>query len=425
MISIIYKRNDILLGFARIFLGIFVLILITPKIIDVIMSPILKLLKNSNGIIFITLNNTVKSKILINNIRILAVSIVMITLVSSLSMSIIDNVDVGYSNMRMKAYISTSPKDAKIVNDFLNEHNDDYEINYITDVDRNSWLEKNGKSFKIAVIDPENYKSFENYTVFEDKDKQLTELENSENGIIVSKQVANKNNIRVGDKIKIHFEDNYVDYIELTVLSLFDPKMMLNGKYNLVTKDVATRYCGFQFPTEYFVNSTKDELSLKEELSTEFNGLDVTIATKSEMIENDKNSNQMVIDMIDKFPYINLMIAIFAIIGNISISFLQRKREIAIISSIGISQKDRGYMIFLENIFQGIISLVLGLIATIFMNNLLEQLTKSFMVSIDIKYPFNDVPIIIIGVLIIVVIVSILPILRNREISIIDEIKYE
>ena len=55
------------------------------------------------------------------------------------------------------------------------------------------------KSINLVYVDPEKYQTFENYTVFKNKVKQLDELKDNKDGIILSKQMSLRYTIKQGD----------------------------------------------------------------------------------------------------------------------------------------------------------------------------------------------------------------------------------
>lgn len=403
------------------FLAFTGVILIIPKLVDVAFYPLVRLLRNINGLSMLSFNNVKTSKVLINNIRLIAVSIISIVMITSLSFSITDVVRGAYDGMNFDVAISGNSNYLKNVHEIINGYEDTIIINKTGRIPTNL----NGdtsKSIIVDYVDPEKYKTFENYTVFNDKNKELDAINENDDGIIVSKQMSIRYKIKQGDIITLNTEDKSEKF---KVLSIFNAKMMDSGNYNIISLKSALKHFDVRYPTQYFISTKVPQNDAKKALDKELKGLGVRVITKGEMSKTNEESNKQMTDILGIFSYITMVIGAFGILGNVSISFIQRKREIAVLSSVGLTKNGRGYMILLESVFQALIGVIISLVAAFGINVCLTDIFKFLTMDLQIAYPYKSITVIIAATIILMLITSLSSIFRSKKLQIVQELKYE
>lgn len=405
-------------GFFLAFIGV---ILIIPKLVDIVFRPIVRFLRNVNEISMLSFNNVKTSKVLVNNIRLIAVSVIAIVMITSLGSSITNIVKGAYEGMKCDVIINVNSNYLKNVNDIINKYKDASYINAYGSVSANL----NGDSTKninMECIDTKNYKTFENYTVFDNKDKELDELNQNENGIILSRQMSVRYNIKKGDTITLTTENRSE---KLKVISIFDAKMMSSGNYNLISMKAALKHFGIRYPSSYYIQTKVPAEKAKKVLEKQLKGLGTSIETKNEMRKENEESNSQFTDILSIFSYVTMIIGAFGIVSNVAISFIQRKREIAVLSSIGLTKGGRGFMIFLESIFQALIGCIVSLVAACGINLCMADIFKFLTIDLELAYPYKSIIIIVIAAILLMLFTSLSSIFKSRKLNIVEELKYE
>ena len=181
------------------------------------------------------------------------------------------------------------------------------------------------------------------------------------------------------------------------MLSIFDAKLMDSGNYNLISLKAALKHFDVKYPSEYFISTKVSAKEAKKALEKKLKGLGVSIITKAEMAKANKENNKQMTNVLGIFSYITMVIGAFGIIGNVSISFIQRKRDIAVLSSIGLSKGGRGYLILLEGVFQALIGILISLVAAMGINLCLEDIFKFLTMDLELRYPYESVGAIVIA----------------------------
>jgi putative ABC transport system permease protein len=120
-----------------------------------------------------------------------------------------------------------------------------------------------------------------------------------------------------------------------------------------------------------------------------------------------------------------MVIGAFGILGNVSISFIQRKREIAVVSSIGLSTEGRGYMILLESLFQALIGGIISLVAAFGINIFMTDIFKLLTLDLKLRYPYESIATIMIATILLMLITSLSSVFKSKKLQIVQELKYE
>lgn len=404
-----------------IFIGFIGIIVVIPKLVDIICYPLVRALRNVSGLSMISFNNVRTSRVLINNIRLIVVSVIAIVMITSLSVSITEVVQGAYDGMNFDVMVSGNSNFSKNIDEIVNGYKDADTIHangmIMANLDGDTT-----KSLNLAYLDPEKYKTFENYTVFKDKVKQLDELKSHEDGIIISKQMSLRYSIKQGDTITLSTDDKKETF---KVLSIFNAKMMDNGNYNLISTQAALKHFDVKYSSQYFISTKVPAKQAKKTLEKKLKGLGVSIITKAEMAKTNKDNNKIMTNVLGIFSYITMVIGAFGIIGNVSISFIQRKKDIAVISSAGLSRGGRGYMILLESVFQALIGTLIALLAALGINFCLEDVFKFLTIDLEIRYPYESIGTIVIAVMALMILTSLSTLFKSKKLQIVQELKYE
>lgn len=415
------EKIHYVLSVPGLFLAFIGVMLILPKLVDVTVYPLVRTFRNISGLSMVSFNNVRTSKVLINNMRLIAVSVISILMIGSLKTSISSAVDGAYSAMEYDIQISSFSNNKQLVDDLIRNFDDSKNI--VTNTHIISTLNKDdAKMLFVSAIDPEKYKTFENYVHFDNKEKQLNELSDNEDGIIVSKQISNRYKIKQGDTITLTTDGKDST---LKVLSIFDAKLMNSGNYNLISTKTALKYFNIKYPDSYFMSVKNSPDEAKKALDTKLKGLGVSISTKAEANKINDENNKMFINVLAFFSYATMIIGSFGILSNVSISFIQRKRELSVMSSVGLTKGGRGFMLLLEGIFQGLFGGFLALIAGYGIIILFKDIFRFLLMDFDLVYPYKESLFILTAATAIMIIASLSSIFRSKKLQIINELKYE
>jgi putative ABC transport system permease protein len=133
----------------------------------------------------------------------------------------------------------------------------------------------------------------------------------------------------------------------------------------------------------------------------------------------------MLVNALNIFSYMAVVIASLGIVNNVSISFLQRKSEFAVLASVGMENRGRTKILFFESVASVTWAMIITSLYCILELRLLSIMLKAIGIDIDISLDFKSLPMIYLISLAIVLISSIPVYFKSRKLSIIQELKYE
>ena len=173
----------------------------------------------------------------------------------------------------------------------------------------------------------------------------------------------------------------------------------------------------------YYV-ATNQEKSTRDEVKkvAEENSLSV-IDSIDEAQKLEQTMNVMKI-FVYGFIVVISLVSVTNIINTISTNINLRKREFAVIKSIGVTPQGFKKMIYMESILYGILSLLYGIPIGICLNVLMNRILEG-MITVQTLIPYKSILICIISIFIITFIASYIPLKKISKENIIDNIRQE
>ena len=173
----------------------------------------------------------------------------------------------------------------------------------------------------------------------------------------------------------------------------------------------------------YYV-ATNQEKSTRDEVKkvAEENNLSV-IDSIDEAQKLEQTMNVMKI-FVYGFIVVISLVSVTNIINTISTNINLRKREFAIIKSIGVTPQGFKKMIYMESILYGILSLLYGIPIGICMNVIMNRILEG-MITVQTLIPYKSILICVVAIFIITFIASYIPLKKISKENIIDNIRQE
>ena len=173
----------------------------------------------------------------------------------------------------------------------------------------------------------------------------------------------------------------------------------------------------------YYV-ATNQEKSTRDEVKkvAEENSLSV-IDSIDEAQKLEQTMNVMKI-FVYGFIVVISLVSVTNIINTISTNINLRKREFAVIKSIGVTPQGFKKMIYMESILYGILSLLYGIPIGICMNVLMNKILEG-VITVQTLIPYKAILICVVAIFIITFIASYIPLKKISKENIIDNIRQE
>ena len=270
----------------------------------------------------------------------------------------------------------------------------------------------------------------------------------AENGVILvrysyQESLAKKgkvvlSNYKVGDTLNCTITSYDSDgnekqkEVKLKILAITDEILTGNNQYpetsfGVVAYDDLIPSLGIKddesSSNSYYV-ATNQEKSTRDEVKkvAEENNLSV-IDSIDEAQKLEQTMNVMKI-FVYGFIVVISLVSVTNIINTISTNINLRKREFAIIKSIGVTPQGFKKMIYMESILYGILSLLYGIPIGICMNVLMNKILEG-VITVQTLIPYKAILICVVAIFIITFIASYIPLKKINKENIIDNIRQD
>ena len=132
-----------------------------------------------------------------------------------------------------------------------------------------------------------------------------------------------------------------------------------------------------------------------------------------------------IFNAINTYAYFAMLIALLGIVNNITACFLGRRRNLALYRCIGMSRNGTGRMLMTEAVTIGIVGVLAGLLTAILSMGAIPFFVGMFWGNVTVVVPVLKIASFCIAGIVIMLICSLIPSFRGKNISIMDNIRYE
>ncbi len=258
------------------------------------------------------------------------------------------------------------------------------------------------------------------YASEEEKKQILSSLGKGRN-IAVSNILRKRYNLEKGQLLRIEVPEGVRSY---KVIGFFDT-MMNNGSIAQIGESYFRQDYATNSYASIFLKTKEDPEAILERIKVEYRDRHLQGQSLKSQIRANEESNAAVITALSALSTLAVLIGIVGIVNNLFISFIERKRSIAVFRSVGMSKKQVLKMIFLEALYTGLMGAMIGIsLGWIMMKNLPYAL--ELMQLPPIAYFIGEGLWVYVVVATLVTIgASISPAFKSSKLNIIEAIKFE
>ena len=241
--------------------------------------------------------------------------------------------------------------------------------------------------------------------------------------VIISEILARKYQLKIGDPLTFHFDNQVREY---TIIGTMD-NIWNNGFMCLIPikyfkQDLEENY----YTTAYVkVRENANTNEVAQLIKERYRAAGVEVRTVVEMCKDNADSNANLMKMISVFGVLTLVIGMIGVVNNLLISFIERRKGLAVLRSVGMSKKQLIKMIFVEALGSGFISGVAGIAGSILMLFVLGDVLFALNLPIKVEMVPELFVIYFFGASAITVIGTSLPARSVPKLNIIECIKFE
>ena len=395
------------------------------------LSGVVSRIFRSNTTAFLAMNNIKSSKLLRGNITLLIVSLSAVFAIVSVGNSMKDMVVSAYEELNTDFTVSniipstTDTTTTQILIDRLSNTDgidkDSITPQYVGDT------EKDGYLYYVFAADPDKYAQYMQYFQFDsakNKDTYEKYKNDTNKGILIGDVVAKHINKKPGDSIEIEIGGKKDTF---NVIGTFDSKVYNNGRVALIKPEDMFRSFGIKeaYSIDFRLTKGADPAAVEKSFKSAVSELGATYISRDDMMEQNVQSNQMIINILSVFSYLALVITAIGILNNISISFQQRRKEFAVMASVGMNRSKRTNLVLTESITSVIWGIALSVPFTVMVSGILEKLFSSIDLPMPISFDWKALPVYSLVALGVVLIATLSTIRNSKKLNIVAELKYE
>ncbi|KPU45668.1 macrolide export ATP-binding/permease protein MacB [Oxobacter pfennigii] len=369
----------------------------------------------------LAVKNLKDNKNMVNNISLLSIGISTLLMINILSFSVSIEVLNAYGGWQyeIQMWTQNADRDTERIIETIDGVEDVYGESGIYNVNIA------GTSEQIVYLqgaDAREFPEFYSFTFEGDKKRMLEALDQGRN-IITTNIFKDKYNLKEGDTIALKLGGGTKTY---RVTGFFD-SLMMNGSYALISERYFKLDTGERYLNQIVVKTDKDPDAVAQSIKERFKGMSLWIQTVKESERRNQESNQQLFSVLKGFSFMTMVVGIFGVLNNFLISFMERKRWLAMLRSIGMSRRQIIKMIFVESLTGGLIGGIAGIgsgiLLILFVPN--SHVIKEVAAPIPMHYSLSIFIYSLLSGMVITLIASIGPAVKSSKLNIIESIKYE
>ncbi|MBR5713044.1 MAG: ABC transporter permease [Lachnospiraceae bacterium] len=401
------------------------ILFVTPTLVRGIAGFLAKICRR-NTTMYLALNNIRTSRLLINNVVLLVMAVGSVITVAMFGSTMVDACREAYTEFDFDYTINVNYQGSgeEPIGDAIVRN-----IKELDCVDKESIspaifgaAEIDGKSLISLGVDPKPYRDYNDYIELNKYKDYETFINSSENEVVITKVVARKFNLKVGDKVKIKI--NNIEQ-ELHVCAVVNGKLYDSGEFLLINNEKLKELYHVSGANEISFKVKGDLKEAEKQFKAMVTNYGATYVDRDTMCELNIEQNEMIVKLIQVFAYLTMIIASIGIFNNIVICFRQRSREFAVLASVGMTGGARRRLILVESVLCVIISLLITLPYSMLMVGVFSTLMYYMGMEFDVVFSWGEVPVYAVAIMVIVLIASLSTMRKSRKLSVVAELKYE
>ena len=363
--------------------------------------------------------NLRENKNMLNNISLLAMGISALLIINTISFSVFEEVSDAFRTLDydIELWVPGPDRQKLKLVEKIDGVSDTYG-NY-----QSYSVELSDSSDRISCIlgaEPNKFDDFYDMGVIGDKDNLLRELDRGRS-IIISNALKYKFDVDLGDGITLKTKVGDRPYRVIG----FCETMMYNGQMAIVSDRYLKSDMKLRYYNDILIKTSKDPEVVRENIKKFFGNQDIYITTMAEMENANNESNESLFSIFRIFSIMAMVIGIFGVLNNFAISFMERKRSLAMFRSAGMSKVQIIKMIFIEAFSGGLIGGAVGVFSGVVNISIIPYVMRAIDMPIPIHYSAVLMIASLFGGAAVTLIASISPALKSSRLNIIDAVKYE
>lgn len=358
----------------------------------------------------------------INNIALLTVGITSIFMIATMSISAAESLTQFFDDARFDAWMWTRNADRSTLAQIRS-------IPGVTDVTGvlEIWdveMEGYDKPFSNlqAVDGPEVLEWWDFPVYHRDPESVLMSL-NDKRSILVSAKSMRRMDLEVGDSLTFMFGDpaRPRNYEVVGSFAYQDD----TGGFGLVGLRWLKMDTGMSHYESIWVKAPDSADEVKAAIEEKYRDRPLWIRTMAEVEEGNAEDMKQIFLMLQFFSLLAMVIASVGIVNNYLVSYIERRRVLAVIRSVGMSKAQGAKMLLVEALTGGVLGSVIGLASGMVVASFLPVYMQAFQLAISLVVsPWRVLGLLVLGSVLSLG-AQLIPTMKSRRLNIVESLKYE
>jgi len=411
------------LAFLCAYIGIVLLIPTVVKWAAGLLAGVFK----GNATIFLALNNIRSSKLLRNNIVLIVVSLGSVLMIGSFGTSMTKLVKDAYEKMAydydINAIMPIDPNHA--TTDMIIEKLETTDGIVKESISPEYYAEAkvDGEPAVATGVDPEAYEALlDGYFNFVSNEGYQDFMKAEGNVVVLTSKVADKIEKKTGDTVTLDVNSHEVPF---RVIGVYDGKAYNNGLSILINQEVMKQEFNIKEASNVYFRVSGDPAKVENSIKSYLASLGSTYMTRDEEAKQNDENNQQLVTLFEIISYLAMIIASIGVFNNITICFLQRKKELAVMASVGMNSGGRKRLILTESAVCVVFSILIATPFAFLLADLMTGFCYFIGIAMDVFFNWSAVPMYAAVISGIIFIASLSTMHKSRKLSIVQELKYE
>jgi len=397
--------------------GIIMVIPFITKIFVYFFARINRVLFGNIGIL--SAKNIQSSKNIINNITLLVIGLGSLLMINTVSSSVMNEIGNVFGTADFELVFTHTKTDDDVVNRLSNIDGVEsvYPYYQATNV---RYIEGSNTINNIYGVEADKYFDYWRSDFIGNEEEIKAALDDGRN-IIPTQALKNSLGLEVGDYMTLSLLGKDVEYKVIGFVST----LINNGQIAYVSSNYLKADMNLVNYSEIVIQTNKDEEIVINNISEEFDKDIYGIESMKKMQEINRSDNGAFFDLLNGFSIITMIIGSFGVFNNFLVSYLNRKRNLALYRSVGMSKKQTFKMLLIETFDTGLIGGITAILASFLLINLAEFILEAMNLPIKMNIDWKTFVIAFVSSIAISVIAGLSPIIKSSKINLVKEIKYE
>lgn len=389
--------------------------------------------KVDNPVLHMAKNTIVNNKLQINTNVIVAVMMCVSLISFALLNYSIKNYKSSLDMVQSDLYVVAASEHNSVTNDLRAIDNiDRVSVLYVEDfaLYYSSLKFANNKVNELTVLYSDDYEALAKDSNVIDVDAKLAN-NLKDNEVIVSEYFKEIYDLKIGDIVVLNGINEEERFTVETPMNLkivgFADTSAMNHMSIILSEKIIEDTVDYFSEQHYFVQLSKDAKlkDVKKDILKNLTDKMPQVLTKKEYVDITKEAMEEIYISIIEIILVIIGVALVGIINNQSVSFLERKREMAVLYSTAMSRSQLNKMIFIEVFLSYFISALVSIIFTIMLLILLKQTLMVLGLYIPITFSVVSILILMFVIGIIMTVIYLVMKRKIKKMNIVEELKYE